>query len=913
MTVSVGLLYFSSLMFGVLKAVEIWSCVVRFNFKINNMPNLGNFTQKSQEALQAAQELVLENRQAAADAAHLLYVLCEQKDGMVAAILKKMNINLENLKRELKKEYSKIPQQREEPAITEVAITIPLRQVLTQSQSEAGGMKDEYISTEHFLLAMLKVTSGTREILIKQGAEYDKVVEVLKEVRGGEMVTDTEPEQKYQALEKYAQNLTDLARQKKMDPIIGRNDEIRRVIQVLSRRTKNNPIIIGEAGVGKTAIVEGLAQRIAEGDVPETLKNKEIVALDLGALIAGTKFRGEFEGRLKAVIKEIKKSAGQIIVFIDEFHTIVGAGAIEGSMDAANMLKPALARGELHCIAATTSREYQKYIEKDPALERRFMPILASEPTEEDAIGILRGIKEKYELHHGVKITDSALVEAVKLSRRYINDRFLPDKAIDLMDEAASALRLDMESQPQELDHFKRNIRRLEVEKRALQKEEDNASKKRLKELQRELADMKEKTKELELRWKTEHDIIVEIKDTKAAIEKLRVEAGIAERKMELQRVAEILYGEIPTLENKRKAQEKKLGRIKKEQRIIREEVTEENVAGVVARWTGIPVNKMLENETRKLAHMEDDLHQRLVGQDEAVAAVANAVRRSRAGIAEENKPIGSFMFLGPTGVGKTEMAKALAEFMFNDENSIIRLDMSEYMERHAASKMIGSPPGYVGYDEGGQLTEQIRRRPYSIVLFDEVEKAHPDVFNVLLQILDNGQLTDAKGRKVNFKNTVVVMTSNVGSEAFSELAYKTGMGFRSDEERHSTEDEIKERMQKALKEKFKPEFLNRLDEIIFFKALSKEQIKEIVDLQLQRLARRLEGKEIKLAVTDKAKAYLAEKGFDPAYGARPLKRVIQNTILNPLSMLMITGQIKAGGATVKADLVKGEVALVLV
>lgn len=866
------------------------------------MSQFGNFTSKSQEALQLAQEIVMENNQQAVGVSHLLYVLIGQEEGVVAAILKKMEIDTNLLQAKLKKSYQKIPKLDHQAVLGEISLTQAMRRVLIQSQKEAKNLKDDYISTEHFLLAILVVKSETQQTLNALNVEREIILKNLKEVRGNENITDPDPETKYQILEKYTQNLTDQARQKKLDPVIGRDDEIRRVIQVLSRRIKNNPILIGEAGVGKTAIVEGLAQRIVDGDIPETLKGKEVVTIDLGAIIAGTKFRGEFENRLKALIKEIKDSDGRIIAFIDEFHTIVGAGAIEGSMDASNMLKPALARGDLHCMAATTLREYQKYVEKDPALERRFMPIYVEEPSENDAVAILRGIKEKYEIHHGVRITDSAIVSAVKLSLRYINDRFLPDKAIDLIDEAASGLRLDMESRPQELDKQKREIRRLEIEKRALRKEKDTASKKRLKALEKELANLREKTKEIELRWKTEHDIISQIKDKKNELDEVRAKAAIAERNSDLETVAKLRYGIIPELEKKLKTFETKLNKIGDDRRIIKEEVTEETVTGVVARWTGIPVHRMLEDETRKLAHLEDDIHARMVNQEEAVRAVANAVRRSRAGIGEEKRPIGSFMFMGPTGVGKTELAKALAESMFNDEDAIVRLDMSEYMERHTTSKMIGSPPGYVGHDEGGQLTEKIRRRPYSVVLFDEIEKAHSEVFNVLLQILDDGQLTDSKGRKVNFKNTIIIMTSNVGSEAFSDLARKTGIGFSSKVEETATHDQIKEKMNVALRERFKPEFINRLDEIIIFHALTKVQIKEIVGLQIKIIEKRLASKNIKIKVLQKVHQFISDKGYDPLYGARPLKRVIQDHILNPLSMMIIKGKFK-GKAKIQVGL----------
>jgi ATP-dependent Clp protease ATP-binding subunit ClpB len=844
---------------------------------------LDRFTIKSQEALADAQTLALERGNPRIENEHLLVALVRQEQGVAPAILGKAGVRPREVEDEALREIARFP------VVSGAHQSTPspqLGQTLQAAEKEADALRDDYISTEHLLLALAEDTKGAAgRILRERGLTREAILRALADVRGGQRVTDQNPEEKFQALEKYGRDLTQAARQGKLDPVIGRDDEIRRVIQVLSRRTKNNPVLIGEPGVGKTAIVEGLAQRIVAGDVPESLKNKRVVALDMGALIAGAKYRGEFEDRLKAVLKEISEAQGEIILFIDEMHTIVGAGAAEGAVDAANLLKPMLARGELRCVGATTLDEYRKHVEKDPALERRFQPIMVGEPSVDDTIAILRGLKERYEVHHGVRIQDSALVAAAVLSHRYIADRFLPDKAIDLVDEAASRLRIEIDSMPQEIDVVERRIRQLEIEREALKKETDRASAERLAKLEEELADLREQASAMKAHWQAEKEIITAIRETKQEIENARAEEQAAEREGDLGKAAEIRYGRMLELQKKLDRLNAELAELQSTQKMLKEEVDEEDIAEVVSKWTGIPVSKLMEGELQKLVQMESRLRQRVVGQDQALEAVSNAVRRARAGLQDPNRPIGSFMFLGPTGVGKTELARALAEFLFDDERAMTRLDMSEFMEKHSVARLIGAPPGYVGYEEGGYLTEAVRRRPYSVILFDEIEKAHPDVFNILLQILDDGRLTDGQGRTVDFKNTVIIMTSNLGSGWLSDPTIGR--------------EEAVRRVMDAVREHFRPEFLNRIDEMVVFNTLTSEHIRAIVEIQLGHLRERLAARGLTLEVTDAAKERLAAEGFDPAYGARPLKRVIQKRLQDPLAIKVLQGEFREGDRVV--------------
>jgi ATP-dependent Clp protease ATP-binding subunit ClpB len=838
------------------------------------------FTIKSQELIQNAQDLASRQKNSQLEPEHLLSAMLAETEGIAGAILQKMGVAPGQVASEITSAVERLPKVSQSD---QVYLSSQTKKVLDAAFAEAAKMKDQYVSIEHILLALCDEKNGeTPRILHRHGINRDAILKVLIDIRGSQRITDPNPEEKYQALDKFSRNLTDLARLGKLDPVIGRDEEIRRIVQVLSRRTKNNPVLIGEPGVGKTAIVEGLAQRIISGDIPESLKNRRLVALDMGALIAGAKYRGEFEDRLKAVIKEVEKSEGEIILFIDELHTLVGAGAAEGAVDASNMLKPALARGTLRCVGATTLNEYRKYIEKDAALERRFQPVLVKQPTVEDTISILRGLKEKYEVHHGVRIKDSAIVAAATLSNRYITDRFLPDKAIDLIDECASKLRIEIDSMPTEIDDIQRRITQAEIEKEALKKESDPASRERLAKLESELSNLKDELHEMKGHWLNEKELIQNIRAIKGEQEHLGVEAQKAERQGDLAKVAEIRYGRLNDLQRRLEEANRHLAEQQETHKMLKEEVDAEDVAEVISRWTGIPVSKMLEGEKDKLIHMEERLGRRVIGQHEAIVAVSNAVRRARAGLQDPNRPIGSFIFMGPTGVGKTELAKALAEFLFDSEQAIVRIDMSEYMEKHAVARLIGAPPGYVGYEEGGYLTEAVRRRPYSVVLFDEIEKAHPEVFNVLLQILDDGRMTDGHGRTVDFKNTILIMTSNVGSQIIHELG-----GLRY--------EEMVERVMDALRSHFKPEFLNRIDETIIFHNLSQEQLGEIVDIQVERLARRLAEKNIDLVLSQSAKAFVAEKGYDPVYGARPLKRVIQKIIENELSLEILNGNIREG------------------
>ncbi len=847
------------------------------------------FTVKSQEAIQNAQQLAEAKGNQQVDVEHMIHVLLDE--GIALELVKLLGVDVPSFSKDVEDEIERFPKVTGSTPMGQLYITQELKNVFEKALKEAEQLKDEFVSVEHLLIALIKIKGRAEKLFKKYGITAEGVLEKMREVRGSQRVTDQTPEDKYQALQKYAKDLTELAKRGKLDPVIGRDEEIRRIIQVLSRRTKNNPVLIGEPGVGKTAAAEGLAQRITSGDVPNSLKDKRVVALDMGALVAGAKYRGEFEDRLKAVLKEVEEAEGKVVLFIDELHTVVGAGAAEGSIDASNMLKPALARGDLRCVGATTLNEYRKYIEKDPALERRFQPVYLQEPDIDDTISILRGLKERYEVHHGVRIKDSALISAAVLSNRYISDRFLPDKAIDLIDEAAAGLKMEIDSMPAELDELERKIRQLEIERQAVKKEKDSASKARLEDIKKAIADYTEKRDILKTQWLREKEAIEKISAIKEELEQTKIDAEKAEREGDLNRASELKYGSLIELQKSLEEEKEKVAAQQSKSRLLKEEVDDEDIAKIVSKWTGVPVSRMLEGEVQKLLRMEERLKLRVVGQDESINAVSDAVRRARAGIQDPNRPIGSFMFLGPTGVGKTELAKALAEFLFDDENSMIRVDMSEYQERHTVSRLIGAPPGYVGYDEGGQLTEAIRRRPYAVILFDEIEKAHQEVFNILLQVLDDGRLTDGHGRTVDFRNTVVIMTSNIGSQHIQEMLTNW-----------SDEQQMRKSVMDDLKKFFRPEFLNRVDETIIFHPLNKELLVKIVDIELEKMKKYLKEKRIDIVLSEKAKAHLAETGYDQLYGARPLKRAIQKEILNPLATKLLDGTFRDGDV-IEADM----------